>query len=93
MWRFNRKINFIIIHYSQDYQVKEQCVNCTYLNGQFAEECEMCGEPLSHRQHNGRKGSAGSNDHHLALKNPDSTFKIHDGMRNSSARGNRDDYY
>lgn len=30
----------------QDYQVKEQCRNCTFLNGQFAEECEMCGEAL-----------------------------------------------
>jgi len=32
---------------NKDYQVKEQCRNCTFLNGQFAEECEMCGEPLS----------------------------------------------
>jgi methionyl-tRNA synthetase len=32
---------------AQDYQVKEQCRNCTFLNGQFADECEMCGEPLS----------------------------------------------
>ena len=31
----------------KDYQVKEQCRNCTFLNGQFADECEMCGEPLS----------------------------------------------
>ncbi len=27
--------------------MKEQCRNCTFLNGQFADECEMCGEPLS----------------------------------------------
>lgn len=40
------KIIFVII---QDYQVKEQCQNCTFLNGQFAEECEMCGEPLTAR--------------------------------------------
>jgi methionyl-tRNA synthetase len=33
--------------YHQDYQLKEQCRNCTFLNGQFARECEMCGEPLS----------------------------------------------
>jgi Ca2+-binding EF-hand superfamily protein len=35
-------------NYSQrkDYQLKEQCRNCTFLNGEFAEECEMCGEPL-----------------------------------------------
>mmetsp|Transcript_5990 Transcript_5990/g.13088 ORF Transcript_5990/g.13088 Transcript_5990/m.13088 type:complete len:174 (+) Transcript_5990:3-524(+) len=32
----------------KDYQVREQCPNCTFVNGQFAEECEMCGEPLSH---------------------------------------------
>lgn len=31
----------------KDFQVKEQCSNCTFLNGQFAVECEMCGEPLS----------------------------------------------
>eukprot|EP01036_Dinobryon_divergens_P023157 gene23157-31476_t len=31
---------------NKDYQVREQCQNCTMLNGQFAEECEMCGEPL-----------------------------------------------
>jgi Ca2+-binding EF-hand superfamily protein len=30
----------------KDYQLKEQCRNCTFLNGEFAEECEMCGEPL-----------------------------------------------
>ena len=34
----------------KDYQVKEQCSNCTFLNGQFASECEMCGEPLSSRR-------------------------------------------
>ena len=31
----------------KDFQVKEQCRNCTFLNGQFAKDCEMCGEPLS----------------------------------------------
>lgn len=31
----------------KDYQLKEQCRNCTFLNGEFAEECEMCGEPLA----------------------------------------------
>lgn len=30
--------------------MKEQCRNCTFLNGQFADECEMCGEPLSSHQ-------------------------------------------
>jgi len=38
----------------KDYQVKEQCRNCTFLNGQFAEECEMCGEPLGHSNSNNR---------------------------------------
>ena len=27
--------------------MKEQCRNCTFLNGQFSQECEMCGEPIS----------------------------------------------
>lgn len=27
----------------KDYQVKEQCRNCTFLNGGLAIECEMCG--------------------------------------------------
>lgn len=31
--------------------MKEQCRNCTFLNGQFADECEMCGEPLSNSAH------------------------------------------
>lgn len=31
----------------KDFQVKEQCRNCTFLNGQYARECEMCGEPLN----------------------------------------------
>eukprot|EP01035_Chromulina_nebulosa_P017447 gene17447-22999_t len=31
----------------KDYQLKEQCMVCTFPNGQFALECEMCGEPLS----------------------------------------------
>ena len=29
-----------------DFQVKEQCNNCTFLNGQYATVCEMCGMPL-----------------------------------------------
>ena len=29
------------------YQLKEQCLSCTFLNGEFAEVCEMCGEPLA----------------------------------------------
>ena len=29
-----------------DFAVKAQCKNCTFLNGQFSGECEMCGEPL-----------------------------------------------
>jgi methionyl-tRNA synthetase len=55
----------------KDYQVKEQCNNCTYQNGQFAEECEMCGEPLSHRP----RTSSGQ---------PESSFKIRDGTNRSS---------
>lgn len=31
---------------SQDYQLKEQCKNCSFLNGHFASECEMCGTAL-----------------------------------------------
>ena len=31
----------------KDYQVKEQCSHCTFLNGQFASECEMCQRPLA----------------------------------------------
>jgi len=29
-----------------EFVVKEQCNNCTFLNGQYSGECEMCGEPL-----------------------------------------------
>lgn len=29
-----------------DFQVKEQCNNCTFLNGQYATVCEMCGMSL-----------------------------------------------
>ena len=29
-----------------DFHVKEQCTNCTFLNGHFATECEMCCKPL-----------------------------------------------
>ena len=29
-----------------EFQVKEQCNNCTFLNGQYATVCEMCGMPL-----------------------------------------------
>lgn len=35
--------------------MKEQCRNCTFLNGQFADECEMCGEPLSGHQQQATK--------------------------------------
>lgn len=31
----------------KDYTVKEQCRNCTFLNGQYADNCEMCGESLA----------------------------------------------
>jgi Ca2+-binding EF-hand superfamily protein len=30
-----------------EFVVKEQCKNCTFLNGQYCRDCEMCGEPLS----------------------------------------------
>jgi hypothetical protein len=48
--------------------VKEQCRNCTFLNGQFAEECEMCGEPLSHafktnKSHHDKEKSSSSHSH------------------------------
>lgn len=39
----------------KDYQVKEQCSNCTFLNGQFASECEMCGFKLSSSKTSTRK--------------------------------------
>ena len=29
-----------------DHAFKEQCSNCTFLNGHFATECEMCSKPL-----------------------------------------------
>ena len=29
-----------------DFVVKEQCGNCTFLNGQYSGACEMCGEPM-----------------------------------------------
>ena len=29
-----------------EYQVKNQCSNCMFLNGQYATECEMCGMSL-----------------------------------------------
>jgi ribosomal protein S27E len=28
------------------FQVKVQCANCTFMNGQFALACEMCGRNL-----------------------------------------------
>ena len=40
-------INGILNLPFQDFQLKEQCRNCTFLNGQFSDECEMCGEPIS----------------------------------------------
>ena len=30
----------------KDFVVKEQCRNCTFLNGQLSSECEMCGVAL-----------------------------------------------
>jgi hypothetical protein len=30
----------------KDFQIKQQCGNCTFLNGHFAKECEMCGEKI-----------------------------------------------
>lgn len=30
----------------KDFQIKQQCSNCTFLNGHFAKECEMCGEKI-----------------------------------------------
>lgn len=44
----------------KEYQVKEQCRNCTFLNGQFADECEMCGEPLTHGQLSKSRGNSSS---------------------------------
>ena len=43
-----------IAHYSptcgtislQDFQIKQQCKFCTFLNGHFAKECEMCGKKI-----------------------------------------------
>lgn len=29
-------------------------MNCTFMNGQFADECEMCGEPLAGGKAGGR---------------------------------------
>lgn len=33
----------------KDFQLKEQCGNCSFLNGPFAFECEMCGKSLKKR--------------------------------------------
>lgn len=44
----------------KDFQVKEQCRNCTFLNGQFAKDCEMCGEPLSGGNLRQRQQGAGA---------------------------------
>lgn len=33
-------------HVQKDFQIKQQCGNCTFLNGHFAKECEMCGEKI-----------------------------------------------
>ncbi|RYH20831.1 hypothetical protein EON65_22375 [archaeon] len=46
--------------------MKEQCRNCTFLNGQFADECEMCGEPLS-RAGQERVQSKGGNSNSRSL--------------------------
>ena len=32
---------------TSDHGIKEQCGNCTFLNGHFATECEMCSKPMS----------------------------------------------
>ncbi len=36
-----------------DFVVKEQCKNCTFLNGQYSNECEMCGAGLSRSENAG----------------------------------------
>jgi hypothetical protein len=33
----------------KDFQLKEQCGNCSFLNGPFAYECEMCGKTMKKR--------------------------------------------
>jgi hypothetical protein len=33
----------------KDFQIKEQCGNCCFLNGPFAFECEMCGKAIKKR--------------------------------------------
>jgi ribosomal protein S27E len=38
----------------KEYQVKEQCLNCAFPNGQFAVECEMCGRSLTKTVGKGR---------------------------------------
>jgi hypothetical protein len=63
--------------------VKEQCRNCTFLNGQFAEECEMCGEPLSHGL---KKGNSSKGSHASASSSAKNRYG------NDSARGHRDEY-
>ena len=34
----------------KDFMVKEQCPNCTFLNGHFSSDCEMCGSRLARRE-------------------------------------------
>lgn len=43
--------------------MKEQCRNCTFLNGQFAQECEMCGEPLTGAAKDSARKSLFDNKH------------------------------
>jgi len=31
---------------NKEFQIKQQCSNCTFLNGHFARDCEMCGDKL-----------------------------------------------
>jgi len=50
---------------SKDYAFKEQCSNCTFLNGHFATECEMCSKPL---YTNGNVRSSRSSDEPYVVK-------------------------
>jgi hypothetical protein len=50
-----------------DFVLKEQCNNCTFLNGQFSSDCEMCGMALrtssrpGHTEHKDRERSSTPN--------------------------------
>lgn len=65
--------------------MKEQCRNCTFLNGQFAEECEMCGEPLSH----GRKAVIGAGEARTAGGGGGGGFREKEMSRGGSAAYNQ----